>query len=98
LRNRCHHHLKTFWAGDWALTLRPDGAAIWTSPVGQIFTTQPGCRMFFPNWDITTAELPSPPSPPADIDRGARMPLRKRTRAARIKAERAHKDSDPPPV
>jgi hypothetical protein len=99
---RKHHHMKTFWTGDWALTLRPDGAAIWTAPTGHTYTTQPGCRTVFPHWDPTTAELPGPPpvTPPTP-ERGTKMPLRKRTRAAdrnaRIKAERAQNDSDPPP-
>ena len=29
-----HHLLKTFWTGDWELTLLSDGAAVWTSPTG----------------------------------------------------------------
>ena len=45
---RKHHHLKTFWTGDWALTLLPDGAAIWTSPTGRTYTTHPGSRSHFP--------------------------------------------------
>jgi hypothetical protein len=83
------------------LTLLPDGAAIWTSPTGRTYTTHPGCRSHFPQWDTTTAELPPPPTttPPAE-QRGLNMPRRNRTRAAeraaRIKAERAQNDSDPP--
>jgi hypothetical protein len=98
---RKHHHLKTFWTGDWALTLLPDATAIWTSPSGRTYTTHPGCRSVFPHWDVTTAELPPPQSPSPETDPTVRMPLRKRTRAAdrqaRIKAERAQNDSDPPP-
>jgi hypothetical protein len=99
---RKHHHLKTFWTGDWALILFPDGTAIWTSPTGRTYTTYPGCRSLFPEWDPTTAELPPPPDrpPPADT-RALMMPIRKRTRAveraSRIKAERAQNNSDPPP-
>jgi hypothetical protein len=99
---RKHHHLKTFWAGDWELRLLPDGAAVWTSPTGRTYTTHPGCRTYFPDWDTDTGELPPPPTPQAfHTDRGLMMPQRKRTRtadrAARIKAERAHNNSDPPP-
>ncbi|MGO4442479.1 DUF222 domain-containing protein [Mycobacterium sp. 2YAF39] len=98
---RKHHHLKTFWAGDWEFTLRPDGTAIWTSPTARTYTTHPGCRSYFPDWDTNTGELPPPPTQPAfDSDRGLMMPRRKRTRAAdrdaRIKAERQHNNSDPP--
>ena len=99
---RKHHHLKTFWAGDWALTLTSDGTAIWTSPTGRTYTTFPGFRSLFPEWDTTTGELPpTPQCPPAGADRGLKMPIRKRTRAVaradHIKAERAQNDSDPPP-
>ncbi|HEX2214793.1 MAG TPA: DUF222 domain-containing protein [Mycobacterium sp.] len=107
---RKHHLLKTFWTGDWALALLADGTAIWTSPTGHKYTTQPGCRIFFPDWDTTTAELPPPPSSPSEgTDRGVKMPLRKRSRAKerqqRVRHERAQNanselvqnDSDPPP-
>ena len=58
---RKHHHLKTFWTGDWELRLLPDGAAVWTSPTGRTYTTHPGCRSYFPDWDTNTGELPPPP-------------------------------------
>ncbi|MFI5509378.1 DUF222 domain-containing protein [Mycobacterium sp. NPDC051804] len=99
---RKHHLLKTFWTGDWELTLRPDGAAVWTSPTGHAYKTYPGSRTFFPDWDTNAGELPPPPSESQTFstDRGVMMPQRQRTRAqdheARIKAERAQ-DSDPPP-
>ena len=98
---RKHHLLKTFWTGDWELTLRPDGAAVWTSPTGHTYTTYPGSRTYFPNWDTTTGDLPPPPKAQTfDTDRGASMPQRKSTRGqdreARIKAER-EQNSDPPP-
>ena len=51
---RKHHHLKTFWTGDWDLKLLPDGAAEWTSPTGRTYTTHPGCRSYFPEWDTDT--------------------------------------------
>jgi hypothetical protein len=99
---RKHHHLKTFWTGDWELVLLPDGAAVWTSPTGRTYTTYPGCRSYFPEWDINTGELPTPPQPEIfSTDRGLMMPQRKRTRAqdraARIKAEREQNTSHPPP-
>ncbi|ORB66891.1 HNH endonuclease signature motif containing protein [Mycolicibacterium tusciae] len=98
---RKHHLLKTFWTGDWELTLQPDGAAVWTSPTGHTYTTYPGSRAYFPNWDTNTGDLPPPPQPQTfDTDRDAMMPRRKRTRAqdraAHIKAER-EQNSDPPP-
>jgi len=98
---RKHHHLKTFWTGDWELELQPDGAAVWTSPTGHTYTTHPGSRSFFPAWNTDTGDLPPPPEPQQfSTDRGTMMPLRKRTRTqdreARIKAER-EQNSDPPP-
>ncbi len=99
---RKHHHLKTFWTGDWALTLLPDGAAVWTSPTGRTYTTHPGCRSYFPDWDTTTGGATTPtPSETFSTGRGLMMPRRNRTRAAdraaRIKAEREQNNSDPPP-
>jgi hypothetical protein len=98
---RKHHLLKTFWAGDWELKLLPDGAAVWTAPTGHTYTTYPGCRSFFPDWDTNTGDLPSPPPVETfSTDRGLMMPQRKRTRAqvraARIKAEREQNNSPPP--
>lgn len=83
------------------LVLLSDGTAKWTSPTGHTYTTHPGCRSFFPNWDTTTGELPPVPDrPPEGIDRSAKMPMRKRTRAVdreqRIKNERLQNDSGPP--
>ena len=99
---RKHHHLKTFWTGDWELKLLPDGAAVWTSPTGRTYTTYPGCRSYFPDWDTHTGELPPPPTPQTfSTERGVMMPQRKQTRAkdreTRIKAEREQNNSDPPP-
>ena len=36
----------------------PTAQSIWTSPSGKTYTTHPGSRLFFPNWNTTTAELP----------------------------------------
>ncbi|AEV71239.1 protein of unknown function DUF222/HNH endonuclease [Mycolicibacterium rhodesiae NBB3] len=99
---RKHHLLKTFWTGDWELTLRPDGAAVWTSPTGHTYTTHPGSRSYFPDWNTDTGPLPPPPTAQRfNTDRGLMMPQRQRTRTqerdARIKAERAQNNSDPPP-
>jgi hypothetical protein len=99
---RKHHLLKTFWTGDWELALRPDGAAVWTSPTGHTYTTHPGSRSYFPDWDTDTGPLPPPPTAQRfSTDRGLMMPQRQRTRTqdrqARIKAERAQNNSDPPP-
>jgi Domain of unknown function (DUF222) len=99
---RKHHLMKTFWTGigGWADIQLPDATLIWTSPTGKKHPTQPGCRLFFPNWDVTTAALPPPTTnPPPPGDRGLMMPRRKRTRTAdntaRIKAERAQGETPP---
>ena len=98
---RKHHLLKTFWNGDWALKLLPDASAIWTSPTGHTYSTHPGSRLWFPNWNVTTADLPPPGKAPPSGDRGLRMPIRRRSRATdraiRINTERALNLSDLPP-
>ncbi|MCK0177462.1 HNH endonuclease signature motif containing protein [Mycolicibacterium sp. F2034L] len=90
---RTHHLAKTFWDG-WGDEQSPDGTITWTTPAGAHYTTTPGSRLFFPGWDTTTTELPPLAKPPPDPDRIAKMPKRRRTRAAdraaRITAERAH--------
>jgi hypothetical protein len=58
--------------------------------------------LFFPNWDVTTADLPPPAVHQFTFgNRGLKMPRRQRTRAAedasRIKAERALNELDIPP-
>lgn len=59
---RRHHLLKTFWVGaeGWSDRQCPDGAIVWTAPSGQTYTTYPGSRLHFPDWDTSTAELPPP--------------------------------------
>jgi hypothetical protein len=102
---RLHHLMKTFWigVGGWSDQQRPDGTVIWTAPSGATFTTQPGSRLLFPAWNVTTAELPAPETkpPPDGQYRGLMMPRRKRTRAAdiaaAIQAERALNERDIPP-
>jgi hypothetical protein len=88
---RTHHLGKTFWEG-WRDVQHPDGTVVWTDPVGRSYTTVPGSRLFFPAWNTATAELPPLAQPPPDPDRLAKMPKRRRTRAAeraaRINAER----------
>ena len=110
---RRHHLLKTFWTGPrgWRERQFPDGTIEFTSPTGQIYTTVPGSWLLFPNWDTTTAEIPTPPTPPAPDTtdaRALRMPRRRRTRIAentcRIRRERALNDplvaerNKPPPM
>ena len=101
---RGHHLMKTFWTGigGWKDIQLPDATVIWTSPSGATYTTQPGSRLFFPTWNITTADLPPPAMHPPTIgDRNLKMPRRQRTRAAeeasRINAERALNELDTPP-
>jgi hypothetical protein len=77
--------VKTFWTGvgGWADQQLPDGTVIWTSPTGTTYKTRPGSRIFFPDWDITTAPVPQRPTPVVQgRDRGLMMPKRRRTRAA----------------
>lgn len=99
---RYHHLLKTFWTGPrgWSDQQLPDGTIHWTSPTGKLYTTVPGSRLFFPEWDTTTGALAQPVSArPIDEsapDRDLRMPRRRRTRiaenACRVKRERALND------
>ena len=95
---RKHHLLKTFWT-EWSETQHPDGTIVWTTPAGKNYTTHPGSKIAFPNWNTTTATLPAPirPTRPAKAtnpDRGLQMPRRQRTRKAdqaqRIKTERGN--------
>ena len=97
---RKHHLLKTFHDGEggWSDRQYPDGRIEWTAPTGRTYTTYPGARVAFPDWGVTTAELPPPPvNTPAPANRGLQMPKRRRTRgadrAARIKNRRAHNDT-----
>ena len=97
---RKHHLLKTFWAGSdgWGDQQLPDGTIIWTSPAGQTYTTHPGSRVYFPDWNVTTAALPpASPGAPKPANRAVTMPKRRRTRAAeraqRIKNRRAQGDT-----
>lgn len=97
---RKHHLLRTFWTGEdgWRDIQHPDGTIIWTAPTGHTYTTFPGARLFFPDWDVSTAALP-----PMDAgavrpaNRSLQMPRRRRTREAdraqRIKSRRATSDT-----
>jgi hypothetical protein len=98
-RSRCHHLIKTFWPG-WSDRQLADGTVVVTAPTGHTYITQPGSSLFFPAW---AAHTPAPPSAPAtpSANRTLMMPKRKRTRADRIRAERALNDAErnePPPV
>ena len=52
--------MKTFWTGTggWVDEQWPDGTVVWAAPSGKAYTTHPGSRLFFPTWNVTTAELP----------------------------------------
>jgi hypothetical protein len=96
---RKHHLMKTFCG--WHDVQLPDATVIWTSPDGRTSTTKPGALLIFPQWDVTTAQLPPPITRPPDAaDRGLMMPRRQRTRAAddaaRVRAERALNQLDVP--
>lgn len=98
---RKHHLLRTFWAGEdgWRDEQLSDGTIIWTAPTGHTYTTHPGARMYFPDWDVDTGALPPvhsiAPPPATSGDRSLQMPRRRRTRAAdrvqRIKNRRTHR-------
>lgn len=97
---RKHHLLKTFWVGEdgWSDIQQPDGTIVWTGPTGRTYTTYPGSRVFFPDWDVRTAALPPiRPDTPRPENRSLRMPRRARTRAKdnaqRIKNRRARQDT-----
>lgn len=103
---RFHHLIKTFWAG-FVDTQLPDGQVVWTMPSGRTYTTVPGSRWVFPQWDTTTTTLPPPPPRATSPARGVMMPQRKLTRAEQrarqIRAERARNEkylserNKPPP-
>jgi hypothetical protein len=82
---RKHHLLKTFWTGidGWADQQLADGTVIWKAPSGKSYKTLPGSRLFFPAWNITTAQLPQPDTPTVKTtNRTVMMPRRRHTRAA----------------
>ena len=97
---RKHHLLRTFWtdADGWHDTQLPDGTIIWTAPSGRTYTTRPGARLYFPDWDVTTGALaPIDGGAPVPAGRSLLVPRRRRTREAdraqRIKNRRAQNDS-----
>ena len=104
---KTHHLLKTFYSGPnlWGDKQLPDGTVVWTSPTGHTYTTTPDGALFFPVLGRPTGKLDLPAEPPVSPDRGAMMPIRKRTRAderrARIEHERGVNArriaADPPP-
>ena len=89
---RKHHLLKTFWPG-WTERQDPDGTVTVTTPSGVAYSTKPLAALLFPNFDPSSAALPTVAAPPPSPARGLAMPKRRRprvkARAARIRAERA---------
>lgn len=92
-----HHLLKTFWIGEggWSDQQLPDGTVAWRAPSGRTYTTTPAGAEFFQQLGVPTGQIESvQPNRPASDHRGARMPLRSRTRAEdrayRIALERQH--------
>ena len=89
---RKHHLLKTFWPG-WTERQDPDGTVTITTPSGVSYATKPFAALLFPSFDPSTAPLPAATVPPSSPSRGLAMPKRGRprvkSRAARIRAERA---------
>lgn len=97
---RKHHLLRTFWVGDdgWSDEQFPDGTIVWTAPTGRTYTTHPGSRLHFPDWDVNTGELlPGDSDCLPPTNRTLQMPRRRRTRAAdrarHIKNRRARNDT-----
>jgi Domain of unknown function (DUF222) len=88
---RKHHLLKTFWG--WRDHQWPDGTVVWTSPLGQTFTTHPGSRLWFPSLCRPTAPVVTTDVPDTTRNRALMMPRRALTRAQSrrqdIEAERA---------
>ncbi|EHI13419.1 hypothetical protein [Mycolicibacterium thermoresistibile] len=73
----------------------PDGTVVWRAPSGRTYTTTPAGAEFFAQLGRPTGEVEvSQTKPPDGADRGAKMPLRNRTRAEdeayRIALERQH--------
>lgn len=93
---RKHHLLKTFWDG-WSDRQSADGTIVWTSPTGHTYTTHPGSRTLFPQWNTDTGQVLHRRASEAPGDRGVMMPVRRRTRAVardhRIRRERAFNDA-----
>ena len=93
---RKHHLLKTFWTG-WSDRQSADGTIVWTAPTGHTYTTHPGSRLVFPDWNTDTGEVPGIRTPQRARERDVMMPARRRTRAAarayRIRCERAVNDA-----
>lgn len=92
-----HHLLKTFWTGGrgWSDVQLPDGTVVWRAPSGRTYTTTPAGAEFFAQLGRPTGDVEvSQTKPPDGADRGAKMPLRNRTRAEdkayRIALERQH--------
>ncbi|MCB0931278.1 MAG: HNH endonuclease, partial [Mycobacterium sp.] len=111
---RPHHLLKTFWIGEkgWREEQSADGTIVWTSPSGCVYTTEPGCTLFFPELAVPSTVLtyavgqPDSGSRPDSYSRRSlMMPTRRRSRAAdraaRVKFERGLNEArwaaDPPP-
>ncbi|HTY28066.1 MAG TPA: DUF222 domain-containing protein, partial [Mycobacterium sp.] len=79
---RKHHLLRTFWVGadGWSDKQLRDGTVVWTAPTGHTYTTHPGARMYFPDWDVSTGELaPVAAGVPEPASRSLQMPRRRRT-------------------
>lgn len=97
---KIHHLLKTFWVGEdgWSDIQHPDGTITWTAPTGHTYTTKPGSKLLYPDWNTTTpppaATASSPPPETTNPGRSTKMPKRQRTRAqelaTRINAEREY--------
>lgn len=97
---RKHHLLRTFWVGEkgWRDRQFPDGSIIWTAPTGHTYTTHPGARAFFPDWDVSTGDLgelrrDGPPPAARSLQNPRRRRTRNAARAQRIKSRRARNDS-----
>jgi hypothetical protein len=93
-RNRCHHLIKTFYAGlgGWTDQQMPDGTVILTAPTGHTYATDPHGASMFPALAQSTGELPETTLKEPTPDRDVMMPRRKQTREQyrreRIAAER----------
>ena len=80
---RVHHLVKTFYTGPggWADSQSSDGTVTFTSPSGQLYTTEPFGAVLFPALFTSTGTVDPPVAGSSpDANRGLAMPTRQRTR------------------
>ena len=94
--SRCHHLVKTFYAGfGWKDRQLPDGTIISTAPTGHTYATEPHGGTLFPALAHSTGALGDITVPEQSPHRALMMPTRRQTREQdrrdRITKERQHR-------